>query len=299
MPIYRKDEQGIVYKTAGNAVQRWNDKLFLTEHTYDDVENKDYYDIEALANKYIIGLTDYTEFQLYFTEANQTQNVYIRFGGKSLRVTRSDGDPLGIGYLKDRASFYTKQASIDNAIWMDRLLQPPLDTYRGGFTYAVLTWDQDSIPQPNVGDTAIALDTNVSYEWDEGNQEWDLTGELSQPSNGWYWQIDFFPDYNFGNGKIMWDGGSEDWSIYTARVPLPDEETIVTDAITRKMKVAIKPAASIVPDDGSINESASTQAVIDYAQRKIEFTDSDEVEPVYDKDVVIIVEYMTTKKPQS
>jgi hypothetical protein len=209
MAIYRKDEQGRLIKTAGNLVQRWNDRIFLTEHSV--VGDRDYYDIETAANKFITGLTDYTEFQLYIAEPNETSNVYIRFAGKELKLTRSDEDDIAIGYLFRRMTFYTLDTN-SGIIWMDALLQPTPDTYRGIFTYALQTWDANMIPEPKIGETAIVLDTNNTYEYD--GTSWDLTGTIEDQLNGWYWMIEFFPDYFFGSGKIVWNGGSKSWNVY-------------------------------------------------------------------------------------
>lgn len=121
MAIYRKDEQGRLIRTAGNLVQRWNDRIFLTEHSV--VGDRDYYDIETAANKFITGLTDYTEFQLYIAEPNETSNVYVRFAGKELKLTRSDENDIVIGYLFRRMTFYTLDTN-SGIIWMDVLLQP-------------------------------------------------------------------------------------------------------------------------------------------------------------------------------
>jgi len=119
MSIFRKDGAGNVRKIAGYLVQRWNNALFNTTHSYDGTGLIEYYDIDPAANAFITGLVDFTEFSLMIWTPNTTDNVYIRFGGKTLKLERSDGVDLAPGELNKRLSVYTLQASVDNTIWKD------------------------------------------------------------------------------------------------------------------------------------------------------------------------------------
>lgn len=240
MSLYRKSETGQIIKTAGNLVQRFNDRIFLTTHSVEG--GADYYDIELAAKKYILQLTSYTEYQLYIDTPNTTDNVRIRYQGKTLQLRRSDNDPIAVGALNHRINLYTLDITT-NEILMDPLLQPTPDTYRGLFTYALNTWNVGLISDPVLDQTAVALDTNLTYKYD--GSTWNLvgpiddpaTGQVIEPLNGWYWMIEYFPNYNFGNGKIVWNGATNSWNVFTARVPRPDEVTIVTDPSTNKFLV--------------------------------------------------------------
>jgi hypothetical protein len=271
MSFYRKNESGEFNKTAGNLVQRFNDRIFLTDHSVEG--NADYYDIELAAKKYIQRFTDYTEYQLYIGTPNTTDTVYIRYQGKTFQVTRSDNDPLAIGVLHRRINLYTLTTD-DNKIWMDPLLQPTPDTYKGIFTYALNTWDPLLIPDPELEQTGVALDTNMTYEYD--GTEWQLvgpiddpaTGSVVEPLNGWYWMIEYFPNYNFGNGKIVWNGGTHQWDIYTARVPRPDETTIKTDPLTNKFGIHSIPSELLNAEAISFDDTTVSQELLDLQSTK-------------------------------
>jgi len=116
MSIYRKNENGGISKAAGSVVQRWNDKIFMTEHTVAD--GKDYYEIEPSASKYILSFKDQTEYQLYITEPNVSDTVYIAFKGQSLELRRSSLSGIVIGSLGGKLHCYTLQVSTGE-IWTD------------------------------------------------------------------------------------------------------------------------------------------------------------------------------------
>jgi len=116
MSIYRKNENGEIIKTSGSIVQRWNDRIFLTEHTV--VQGKDYYEIEADASKYILSIKDYTEYQLYIAETNETNSIYITFKGQSLELKRASLVEIIPGNLLGKLNCYTLDISIGN-IWID------------------------------------------------------------------------------------------------------------------------------------------------------------------------------------
>lgn len=114
MSMYRKDENGNLVKTASHFIQRFNNRLFQTIHTVKN--NADYYEIASDAKRYITGLTDYTEFQLYISEPNTTTTVYIQFNGKTLKLERPTHSDIEIGSLFDRVHTYTLDTS-SNKIW--------------------------------------------------------------------------------------------------------------------------------------------------------------------------------------
>lgn len=120
MALYRKDENGVLHKIAAPVIQRWNDRIFLTEHSVSD--NKDYYDLEASATKYIVSLTSYTEFQLYIADPNVTTEVYIRFNGQSLQLKRSTNEPMVIGSLFGKVHSYTLDVSTGE-LWTDQSVE--------------------------------------------------------------------------------------------------------------------------------------------------------------------------------
>jgi|LGVE01.1.fsa_nt_gb hypothetical protein len=241
MSVYRKGASGLK-KTAGNLVQRINNRILTTTHTV--VDNKDYYTIDVTAKKYILSLTDLTEFLLYFDAANETDTVYIVYEGKTLLLKRSDGDSIAIGALFRRLNVYTIDTAT-NEIWMDSLLQPTPDSFRGTFTYALNTWVAGDISTPLLNQTAVAMDTNMTYlydgaAWNEtGLIDDPNTGEVVEPLNGWYWMVSVFPDYDDGAGKIVWNGGRDDWDIFLENTSRPDEYTLVTDPGTNKFSVNI------------------------------------------------------------
>lgn len=208
MSIYRKDQLGQISKVGGYVIQRWNDRIFKTTHSKEGGD--DYYDIELVANKYILSLTDYTEFQLYLSVANTNPNVFIRFNGKTLKVTRSDNEPLPIGFLVNKITLYTLNTE-DSKIWLDVLTSPKVSDYQGKVNYALQTWSPDNIINPKLNETALALDTLMLYEWD--GSEWDELGLITQPQNGYYWLVEFFPDYYFGSGQVIWNGATHNWDI--------------------------------------------------------------------------------------
>lgn len=113
MSMYRKDENGNLVKTASHFVQRFNNRLFQTTHTIQN--GADYYKISGDAKKYITGLTDFTEFQLYISEPNQTSDVYIEYNGKTLKLERLSGE-IAQGSLSGRVHTYTLNTS-DGKIW--------------------------------------------------------------------------------------------------------------------------------------------------------------------------------------
>lgn len=159
MSIYRKNEQGQVTKTAGYIVQRWNDQIFATTHSV--VDDTDYYDIDPSANKYILGLTSHTEFQLNLTETNDTPNIYIRFGGQSLKLTQSNEEPILVRTLSKRTNIYTLDIE-DGTIWVD---PPSLNNY---MEYRTL----DDFPAKGT-DSALYLARlqNVALEGEE--EKWE------------------------------------------------------------------------------------------------------------------------------
>lgn len=262
MSIIRKDKNGNFNKVAGNIVQRWNDRLFKTTHTIE--AGKDVYTIEPIAKKYITGLTDHTEFQLYFDTPNTTNDVSIRFGERTLKLERADGDPLGINYLYRRVSLFTLEASVDNTIWLTTLLAPVVDTYKGGFTYALTDSLLEDIVNPQLYDTAIDLTTKKVYEYD--GAEWELIDTIIILQNGFYWMIDFFPDFYLNSGKIVWDGASNFWDIYVDKrkyvLEAPhdgkmygrindDWAEIVDTSYTEKFEFSIEPT-DFVSDEATI-----------------------------------------------
>lgn len=104
MSIYRKNELGQLVKTAGNIVQRWNNRIFTTTYSLED--DKEYYTIDSTANKYISGLTSYTFFQLLIDTPNVSNEVYIRYNGLSLRVVQSNLLPIEPGVIFRLMTFY-------------------------------------------------------------------------------------------------------------------------------------------------------------------------------------------------
>lgn len=116
MSIYRKDEFGVIRKTASSLVKRWNDRIFLTTHT---VENgADYYEIAAEASKYIVSLNDLTEYQLYINEPNETDRVFITFKGQQLELLISTEDDIIPGRIINNLHCYTLDMST-GYIWTD------------------------------------------------------------------------------------------------------------------------------------------------------------------------------------
>lgn len=116
MSIYEKKAGGLK-KIAGYLVQRWNDAIFQTSHSYSADGNTEYYDIDPAASDYIAGLTNYTEFSLYIAEPNTTENVFIRFNGRTMRVV-ADSEALTIGQLTGRRLFYTLDGDTTNDIFL-------------------------------------------------------------------------------------------------------------------------------------------------------------------------------------
>jgi len=123
MSIFRKDENGVLHKTSGAIVQRWNDRIFQTTHTV--VGDADYYEIESSASKYILTLTDYTEYQLYMADANETTTVYITFKGQELKLQRSSNEPMLIGKLVGKVHCYVLALST-GYIWTDAAIEVQL-----------------------------------------------------------------------------------------------------------------------------------------------------------------------------
>ena len=78
------------------------------------------YDIDPSANKYISGLSNYTEFKLYFGQSNDYSTVYIRFNNKMLLLKRSyaTSQPITIDTLRHRVNCYTLDTS-SNEIWTE------------------------------------------------------------------------------------------------------------------------------------------------------------------------------------
>ena len=237
MGLYRKDKHGQLKKNATNIIQRINNGILATTHSV--VNNTDYYDIDVAAKKYILSLTDNTEFLLYISEPNETDTVKIRYEGRTLTLARTDGDAIAIGALYRRLNVYTL-TTLSDEIWMDSLLQPTADSFRGTFTYALETWVAGDIATPILDQTAVAMDTNMTYlyngaSWDEtGIIDDPNTGEVTEPLNGWYWMVSSFPDYDNGTGKIVWNGATEGWDIFLENNSRPDEKSIVTDPATNK-----------------------------------------------------------------
>ena len=120
MSIYRKDETGVVKKVATPIIQRWNDRIYTTTRSAELVNGvmSTVYDIDPSANKYISGLSNYTEFKLYFGQSNDYSTVYIRFNNKMLLLKRSyaTSQPITINTLRHRVNCYTLDTS-SNEIW--------------------------------------------------------------------------------------------------------------------------------------------------------------------------------------
>lgn len=116
MSVYRKDEFGVIRKTASSLVKRWNDRIFLTIHTVSN--GIDYYEIAPEASKYIVSLNDLTEYQLYIDEPNENSTVFITFKGKQLELKISTEDAIIPGRIINNLHCYTLDMS-DGYIWTD------------------------------------------------------------------------------------------------------------------------------------------------------------------------------------
>jgi len=128
MSIYKQDSSGNKKKIAGYLVQRWNDMIFLTSHSYSGDGLTEYYDIDPSASAYLAGLTDFTRFQLYIGTPNTGENVYIRFAGKQLKVQTNTGDDPKPGEMTQVVDMYTMIATATGLIIMNSIgSYPQLD----------------------------------------------------------------------------------------------------------------------------------------------------------------------------
>ena len=188
----------------------------------------------------MVGLTNFTELQLYFDSPNTSPTCYVVFKGITLRLRRSDGDELGIGFLSQRMSVYTKNIT-DGTMWMDSLLAPVNDTYKGMFTFALQTWDEGILSEFTIDDTVVSLDTNIVRKWD--GTSWDVVETLAvgTDSNGWYWVVQFFPDYFLVAGRIIWNGATNNWNLYlNQKTASPDEVTLKYNHVNKLEAVGVK-----------------------------------------------------------
>lgn len=119
MAIYRKTESGHLVKTAGHMVQRWNDKVFTTEHVV--IDGADYYILDPDANKYLTGSTNYTILHIYVSEPNVSTDAYITFANKTLKLRQSTGGAVLVGQVSGHISLYTLD-TIDNNIYIGNVL---------------------------------------------------------------------------------------------------------------------------------------------------------------------------------
>jgi len=120
MSLYRKTPQGEVKRISGQVIQRWNDRIFLTSHTV--IGSEDFYDLEPSAAKYILSFTNYTEYQLYISEPNATENVFIRFKGQALELKRSTLESIVPGSLFGKVHCYTLDVSVGD-VWTDGTIE--------------------------------------------------------------------------------------------------------------------------------------------------------------------------------
>ena len=209
------DDNGNVYKVGGSITQRWNDRIFRTEHSV--VGGQDYYDIEASAAKYILSLTSYTEFQLYISEPNETEIVNIRFLGQSLRLKRSSDEAVVIGSLRGKAHCYTLDVST-GYIWTDdaieiQLIKSDISDLKTKTTsiYAY----KGTIAFEDLPTTGQAIGDTYDI-----NNDFTLHGE----------------DYLAGS-NVAWNGS--DWDVLASNIPPADKIPYEGRVNTTNIKEAI------------------------------------------------------------
>lgn len=182
MAIYRKNKYGQVIKVASNLIQRWNDKIFQTEHSVvtRNGQSVDLYVLEDLASKYIVNWTEYTEYQIYFDTPNTTSKIYVSYKGVEVELKLASNREIKIGLLEGKVNLYTLE--FNNKIWFNDYLDSPDHYNKDEVDKIVPIITIGEIPPETIYNIHFWFDTSEN-QFEEEPEIIDLGEEPFDPNN--------------------------------------------------------------------------------------------------------------------